>query len=90
MGASAASSHLVDGAEAVMTIESTGLNSLINYDGTKLTSYFTIDLSDSASQSITNFGNITMPSGSSATAQSYNVAGGDTLAANATITHVIL
>ncbi len=90
LGASAASSHLVDGAEAVMTIESTGLNSLINYDGTKLTSFFTIDLSDSAGQSITNFGNITMPSGSSVTAQSYNVAGGDTLAANATITHVIL
>jgi hypothetical protein len=90
LGASAASSHLVDGAEAVMTIESTGLNSLINYDGTKLTSFFTIALFDSADQSITDFPNIAMPSGSSVTAQSYNVAGGDTLAANATITHVIL
>ena len=90
LGASAASSHLVDGAEAVMTIESTGLNSLINYDGTKLQGFFTLALFDSAGQSITDFPNVSMPSGSSVTAQSYNVAGGDTLAANATITHVIL
>ena len=73
-----------------MTIESTGLNSLINYDGTKLQGFFTLALFDSADQSITDFPNASMPSGSSVTAQSYNVAGGDTLAANATITHVIL
>ncbi len=90
LGASAASSHLVDGAEAVMTLEATGLKSLINYDGTKLIGSFAVELKDAAGHSISHFSDLTMPAGSTVTAQSYNVGGGDTLVTNTTITHVIL
>lgn len=89
LGASGVSSHLIDGAEAVMSFGSTGLNSLINFDGTKLIGSFAVELKDAAGHSISHFPDLTMPAGSTVTAQSYNVGGG-TLMTNATITHVIL
>lgn len=90
LGASDASSQLVDGAESVMTLEATGLKSLINYDGTKLIGGFAVELKDAAGHSISHFSDLTMPAGSTVTAQSYNVGGGDTLVTNTTITDVIL
>lgn len=48
LGSQQATSHLVDGVEVEMNVQSTGLNELIDFSGSKLTSIFGVSLQDSS------------------------------------------
>lgn len=93
LGSQQATSHLVDGVEVDMNVQSTGLNSLIDFSGSKLTSTFGVLLEDVANSGIAydsiDF-DLTVSSGAHVVAEGYSVDGGGTLVTKATIKEVIL
>ena len=93
LGSQYASSHLVDGVEVNMDVESTGLNSLIGFSGNKLTSNFGVMLDDVSNAGLdynsVDF-DLLVNAGAHVVSESYSVQGGDTLSTRATIREIIL
>ena len=93
LGSQRATSHLVDGVEVEMNVQSTGLNELIGFSGSKLTSIFGVNLRD-----VSDFGvsyddadfDLIVNSGAHVVAEGYSMDGGGTLVTKATIKEVIL
>lgn len=93
LGSTRATSQLLDGVEVNMTVDSTGLNSLIDYDGNKLTSDFGVLLEDGSNSGISYNSSdfdLTVSSGAYVVSEGYSVNGGDTLVTKASIKEVIL
>jgi hypothetical protein len=86
--------YLLNGAEVEMSIESTGLNSLIDYSGSKLTSDVTISLQDQDGSTITPLSksalSFTMYSGAIITSEKYSMQQGDSVASSATIKEIMV
>ncbi len=93
LGSQQATSHLVDGVEVEMNVQSTGLNSLIDFSGDKLANFFGVSLQDSSSIGL-NYGGVDFDllvnAGAHVVAEGYSVDGGGTLVTKATIKEVIL
>ena len=94
LGSVNASSMLLDGVEEEISVSSTGLESLINFSGEKLTSTLRVDLDIQAGGGIGDV-NITsnlirFPSGARVLTESYSVQGGDALQTTATIKQIKL
>ena len=93
LGSQYASDHLVDGVEVSMDVESTGLNSLIDFSGNKLTNFFGVALQDSSGVGL-NYNSVDFDllvnAGAHVVSESYSVQGGDTLSTRATIREIIL
>lgn len=92
LGSQQATSHLVDGVEVEMNVQSTGLNSLIDFSGDKLANFFGVGLQDSSSIGL-NYDSdfdLLVNSGAHVVAEGYSVDGGGTLVTKATIKEVIL
>jgi len=93
LGSQQATSHLVDGVEVEMNVQSTGLNELIDFSGSKLTSIFGVSLQDSSdigvSYNSTDF-DLIVNAGAHVVAEGYSMDGGGTLVTKATIKEVIL
>ena len=93
LGSQYASDHLVDGVEVSMDVESTGLNSLIDFSGNKLTNFFGVALQDSSGIGLNYNGvdfDLLVNAGAHVVSESYSVQGGDTLSTRATIREIIL
>ena len=94
LGSVNASSMLLDGVEEEISVSSTGLNTLINFSGEKLTSLLQIDLQIQGGVGIeaaSPIGElIKFPSGARVLAQSYSAQGGETIQTTATIKQVKL
>lgn len=93
LGSQYASDHLVDGVEVSMDVESTGLNSLIDFSGNKLTNFFGVALQDSSGMGLNYNGvdfDLLVNAGAHVVSESYSVQGGDTLSTRATIREIIL
>tara|TARA_Y100001963_G_scaffold160118_1_gene268000 strand:- start:4655 stop:5563 length:909 start_codon:yes stop_codon:yes gene_type:complete len=93
------SDFLLDGVDSEMRIESTGLERLIAYSGSKLSSALNVALTDYTGASINPLGadfdgeglvRLNMGAGSRVTAENYSMQGGETLLTNATIREVIV
>lgn len=87
--------YLVDKVEADMTIESTGLASLIDYSGAKLTSDITVSLLDHSASGIAPSGensalSISFPSGARVTSEKYSVGEGDFVSSSVEIKHILV
>ena len=80
---------IVDQIETQMSIDSTGLNSLINFSGSKLLSDIKVTLKDVANTETTSF-EVAMHSGARIDSQNYSIQGGDTLATKVQIREVIV
>ena len=93
LGSQQATSHLVDGVEVEMNVQSTGLNELIDFSGSKLTSIFGVALQDSSSVGVsydsTDF-DLIVNAGAHVVSEGYSMDGGGTLVTKATIKEVIL
>ena len=93
IGSKHATNHLVDGVEVDMTVQSTGLNSFIDFSGSKLTSTFGVLLEDVQNSGV-HFDSadvdLTVSAGAHVTDEGYSVDGGGTLVTKATIKEVIL
>jgi len=93
LGSQQATSHLVDGVEVEMNVQSTGLNELIDFSGSKLTSIFGVALQDSSSVGVsydsTDF-DLIVNAGAHVISEGYSMDGGGTLVTKATIKEVIL
>lgn len=93
LGSSQATSQLIDAVEVDMTVQSTGLNSLIGFSGSKLTSDFGVLLEDISNSGVVYSSNdfdLTVGSGAHVVAEGYSMDGGGTLVTKATIKEVIL
>lgn len=93
LGSQQATSHLVDGVEVEMNVQSTGLNELIDFSGSKLTSIFGVALQDSSDIGVNYDGtdfDLIVNAGSNVVSEDYSMDGGGTLVTKATIKEVIL
>ena len=91
LGAANATSMLLNGVESEMSIESTGLNSLIDFSGGAISSDVTLGLNNIDGDGIsTNLANVVMVNGSKVVTQSYSIAGSDTVNTRATIKQIDL
>jgi len=91
LGAANASSMLLNGVESEMTIESTGLSSLIDFSGGAISSSVVLNLTNIDGTALsTNLPNVGMLNGSRVVTQSYNIAGSDTVNTRATIKQIDL
>lgn len=93
LGSSQATSQLIDAVEVDMSVQSTGLNSLIGFSGSKLTGDFGVLLEDVSNSGVVYSSNdfdLTVSSGAHVVAEGYSVDGGGTLVTKATIKEVIL
>ena len=86
--------YLLKTVEAEMSIESTGLNSLINYSGDKLTSDITLSLQDQNGNTITPANksalSFQMSSGAIIYAQKYSMNQGDSITSDVSIKEIIV
>ncbi len=90
IGSVNASSMLLDAVESEMSITSTGLANLISISGDKLASDVVVELDNVDGDSLVQFRNLTMAAGARVLAEGYDVNGGDTLSATATIKQIDL
>ena len=90
IGSVNASSMLLDAVESEMSITSTGLANLISISGDKLASDVVVELDNVDGNSVVQFQNLTMAAGARVLAEGYDVNGGDTLSATATIKQIDL
>lgn len=93
LGSQQATSQLIDGVEVDMNVESTGLNSLIDFSGSKLGSTFGVLLEDIQNSGVhydSNDFDLTVSAGAHVVAEGYSMDGGGTLVTKATIKEVIL
>ena len=91
LGAANATSMLLNGVESEMSIESTGLNSLIDFSGGAISSDVTLGLNNIDGDGLsTNLPNVVMVNGSKVITQSYSIAGSDTVNTRATIKQIDL
>ena len=93
LGSQQATSQIVDGVEVDVNVQSTGLNQLINFNGSKLSSDFGVGLRDVGGSGIIRGGSnfdLIVNSGAHVVAEGYSVDGGGTLVTKATIKEVIL
>ena len=94
LGSVNASSMLLDGVEEEISVSSTGLNSLINFSGERLTSQLNVDLKIQGNVGIgtsTPIANlIKFPAGARVLTENYSAQGGETLKTTATIKQVKL
>lgn len=91
LGAANATSMLLNGVESEMSIESTGLNSLIDFSGGAISSDVTLGLNNIDGDGLsTNLPNVVMVNGSKVVTQSYSIAGSDTVNTRATIKQIDL
>ena len=93
LGSQQATSQIVDGVEVDVNVQSTGLNQLINFSGSKLSSDFGVGLRDVGGSGIIRGGSnfdLIVNSGAHVVAEGYSVDGGGTLVTKATIKEVIL
>jgi len=88
LGSTLASSMLLDGVASEMSIISTGLGNLIDFNGTELSSNVTVNVLNVDGAS--TIPALTMTAGATVLTQGYNVNGGDTLSASATIKEINL
>ena len=90
LGSVNASSMLLDGVEEELSVNSTGVNSLINFSGEKLGGNVTVGICGAGTTNpfITNF--IHFTAGSRVLAESYNTKGGEVVTTNATIKQIKL
>jgi hypothetical protein len=90
LGSVNATDMLLDGVTSEMSIASTGLESLISYSGNKLASKVEVNLKDVDGNACTNMRSFNMEAGARVLGESYNINGGDTLSASATIKEINL
>jgi len=93
LGSQQATSQIVDGVEVDVNVQSTGLNQLINFSGSKLSSDFGVGLRDVGGSGIIRGGSnfdLIVNSGAHVVTEGYSVDGGGTLVTKATIKEVIL
>ena len=91
LGAANASSMLLDSVESEMTIESTGLSSLIDFSGGAISSSVVLSLKNIDGTALsTNLPNVGMLNGSRVVTQSYNIEGSDTVNTRAAIKQIDL
>jgi len=91
LGAANASSMLLNRVESEMSIDSTGLNSLIDFSGGAISSSVVLNLANIDGTTLsTNLPNVGMLNGSRVVTQSYTVAGNDTVNTTATIKQIDL
>lgn len=93
LGSQRATSHFVDGVEVDVNVQSTGLNELIDFSGSKLTSIFGVALQDVSNVGVNYDGtdfDLIVNAGAHVVAEGYSVDGGGTLSTKATIKEVIL
>lgn len=90
LGSVNASTALLDGIEEEMSITSTGLNNLIGWSGDMLTAPVMVDLSAQDGSALDYVARLSMAAGARVLTEGYNVAGGDTVAATATLKQVTL
>jgi hypothetical protein len=96
IGDTNASSFLIDGIEAEMSISSTGLESLLAISGNKVVNDIVVDMQSTDGSIITptftttDEFKINIPSGSRVSDQDFGVEGGGSVVANAKIQNVIL
>jgi hypothetical protein len=90
LGSVNASTALLDGIEEEMSITSTGLNNLIGWSGDMLTVPVTVGLSAQDGSNLDYVTQVSMAVGARVLTEGYNVAGGDTVAATATLKQVTL
>ena len=90
IGSSLADSMLLDEVESEMTITSTGLANLISINGDKLASNVVVELDNVDGDSVAQFPSLTMAAGARVLAEGYNINGGDSLSATATIKQIDL
>ena len=91
LGAANASSMLLNGVESEMSIDSTGLNSLIDFSGGAIGSSVVLSLNNIDGTALsTNLPNVGMVNGSKVVTQTYSVAGNDTVNTKATIRQIDL
>jgi hypothetical protein len=88
LGSTLASSMILDSVESQMSITSTGLGNLIDFNGTELSSNLTVNLLNVDGD--VTIPALTMTAGAKVLTQGYNVNGGDTLSASATIKEINL
>ena len=88
LGSINATNMLLDGVESEMSITSTGLGNLIDFNGTELSSNVTVNVLNVDGAS--TIPALTMTAGATVLTQGYNVNGGDTLSASATIKEINL
>ena len=79
---------LLDSVESQMSITSTGLGNLIDFNGTELSSNLTVNLLNVDGD--VTIPALTMTAGAKVLTQGYDVNGGDTLSASATIKEINL
>jgi len=93
LGSQRATNQLIDGVEVDVNVESTGLNSLIDFSGSKLGSSFGVLLNDIQNSGVhydsADF-DLTVSAGAHVIDEGYSVDGGGTLVTRATIKEVIL
>jgi hypothetical protein len=90
LGSINATDMLLDGVESEMSITSTGLENLISYSGNKLTNTVQVNLKDVDGNSCVNITSVDMSAGARVLTEGYNINGGDTLSASATIKEINL
>ena len=90
LGSINATNMLLDGVESEMSITSTGLETLISYSGNKLTNTVQVNLRDVGGNSCQNINSVDMSAGARVLAEGYDINGGDTLSASATIKQIDL
>ena len=90
IGSVNASSMLLDAVESEMSITSTGLENLISISGDKLASFVQVRLRNLDNDVIAHKPNVRMSAGARVLAEGYDVNGGDTLSATATIKQIDL
>ena len=88
LGSTLATSMLLDGVESEMSITSTGLNNLIDFNGDELGSNVTVNVLNVDGAS--TIPALTMTAGAKVLTEAYSVNGGDTLSASATIKEINL
>ena len=90
LGSVNASSMLLDGVEEEISVSSTGLNSLINFSGEKLTQTLEVDLKYLGDNTPLINDLIKFPAGARVLTENYSAQGGETLKTTATIKQVKL
>jgi hypothetical protein len=90
LGSGQATSMLLDGVEEEMQISSTGLKTLINYSGEILNSATQVNIINPYGATLDGLEVLEMSAGARVLTEGYNINGGDTVGATATIKQVTL
>ena len=90
LGSGQATSMLLDGVEEEMQISSTGLKTLINHSGEILNTATQVNIVNSYGTTIDDLEVLEMSAGARVLTEGYNIDGGDTVGATATIKQITL